>query len=125
MISKTSINTLGATNHSLEERSKLDYYGTDPRSTEALLKVETFNHNIWEPCAGHHLISNKLIEYGYEVRNSDIANYEGFNHEILNFLDCNESWNGDIVTNPPYGLSTDFICKALDILKDGSKLAYF
>jgi hypothetical protein len=38
---------MGASNHCDEERSKLDYYGTDPRSTKALLREEQFDHEIW------------------------------------------------------------------------------
>jgi len=34
-------------------------------------------------------------------------------------------WDGDIITNPPYKLSTEFVYKAMNILQDGSKLAMF
>ena len=124
---KTSNNTLGASNLSAKERSALDYYGTDPKSTRALLDHELFNSKIWEPCCGHHLISDVLEEYGYEVRKSDITEYEGYEHEILDFLsDENRSiWNGDIVTNPPYNLTTDCVLKCLSLLRPGNKLAMF
>lgn len=123
---KDTLKVMGASNHCDEERSKLDYYGTNPKSTEALLKVETFNHNIWEPAAGHHLIVNVLKDAGYEVKCTDIADY-GFGDEKSNFLDfkTDELLDVDIVTNPPYGLSTEFAVKALEIVKLGRKVAMF
>lgn len=122
---KDTLKVLGASNHCDAERSKLDYYGTDPISTESLLRVEEFSYDVWEPCAGHHLIADKLASRGYNVRTSDIAEYEGYEHEVLNFFDFDGEWDGDIVTNPPYNLSTDFAVKALDVLKPGHKLAMF
>ena len=123
---KDTLKVMGASNHCDEERSKLDYYGTNPKSTEALLKVETFNHNIWEPAAGHHLIVNVLKDAGYEVICTDIADY-GFGDEKSNFLDfkTDELLDVDIVTNPPYGLSTEFAVKALEVIKPGRKVAMF
>lgn len=122
---RDTLKTLGASNLTDAERSKLDYYGTDPVSTKALLEVEKFQHCIWEPCAGHHLIAKVLEEAGHFCRTSDIAEYEGYQHEILNFLDCNEKWDGDIITNPPYNIATDIALKALDCMKTGAKLAMF
>lgn len=122
---KDTLKVLGASNHCDAERSKLDYYGTDPRSTRALLEVEKFEGPIWEPCAGHHLMVNVLKEAGYEVRSSDIAEYEGYEHEIIDFLEFEGDWDGDIVTNPPYNLSVDFAVKCLEMLKPGRNLAMF
>lgn len=122
---KDTMKILGASNHTDAERSKLDYYGTDPVSTEALLRVEEFNYKVWEPCAGHHLIADKLAARGYDVRVSDIAEYEGYVHEVMDFFEYDGEWDGDIVTNPPYNLSTDFTVKALNVLKPGRKLAMF
>jgi len=122
---RDTLKVMGASNHCDEERSKLDYYGTDPKSTRALLEVETFQHDVWEPCAGHHLMANVLKDAGYHVLTSDIAEYEGYRHMKLNFLDFDGSWDGDIITNPPYGLSTDFAIKALSVIKPGHKVAMF
>lgn len=43
--------TLGASNHTENERELNDYYATDPKAVEALLDRETFNRHIWEPAA--------------------------------------------------------------------------
>ena len=123
---RDTLKVMGASNHCSDERSKLDYYGTNPISTKALLKVEKFDHNIWEPAAGHHLIANTLKEAGYDVTTTDIADY-GFGDEIGNFLEvtAKDSWDGDIITNPPYNLSTEFAVKALEVVKPGHKVAMF
>lgn len=122
---RDTLKVMGASNHCDEERSKLDYYGTDPRSTKALLKVETFQHEIWEPCAGHHLMVDVLRGAGYHVLATDIAEYDGVQHAKMDFLNIEGEWDGDIITNPPYGLSTDFAVKALELVKPGAKVAMF
>lgn len=37
----------------------------------------------------------------------------------------NIKWDGNIITNPPYKFATDFIYKALSIIRDGDKVAMF
>lgn len=44
--------TNGDTSHSARERESRDYYATDPRAVEELLKRETFNADILEPACG-------------------------------------------------------------------------
>lgn len=44
--------TLSASNHSFGEREENDYYATEPKATEWLLKLETFNGPILEPSCG-------------------------------------------------------------------------
>ena len=109
---KDPLNTLGASNHSKKQRSELDYYGTAPSATLALLERETFNKNVWEPCAGHHKMSDVLEAAGYNVKKSDIFSY-GLDHEIIDFLDCIKVFDGDIITNPPYEFAMEFVIKAL------------
>ena len=43
---KDPLNTLGASNHSKKQRSELDYYGTAPSATLALIEREKFNKKI-------------------------------------------------------------------------------
>ena len=122
---KDTLKTIGASNHCDEERSKLDYYGTDPRSTRALLEVEKFSELIWEPAAGHHLMVDVLRDAGYIVLASDIAEYDEVEHQKIDFLEGEHAWMGDIITNPPYGLSTEFAVQALKAVKPGHKVALF
>lgn len=118
--------SLGASNHTENEREKNDYYATDPLAIDELLKKETLNHNIWEcACGGLHL-SNRLKELGYNVRTSDlIKRVEDDNIEVLDFLSYQGKYDGDIVTNPPYILAKEFVLKALDIVSDGNKVVMF
>ena len=53
--------TLGANNHVDVEREKDDFYATPPLAVKELLKLESFNNNIWEPCCGMNHITNILI----------------------------------------------------------------
>ena len=118
--------SLGASNHTENEREKNDYYATDPLAIDELLKKETLNHNVWEcACGGLHL-SNRLKELGYNVRTSDLVKRaEDDNIEVLDFLSYQEKYDGDIVTNPPYILAKEFVLKALDIVNEGNKVVMF
>lgn len=116
--------TLGASNHSLGEREENDYYATEPKATEWLLKLETFNGPILEPSCGEGHISEVLIRGGYHVVSRDLVD-RGYG-DVADFLsDDNTEWNGDIITNPPYKYAQEFVEKALQIIPDGCKVAMF
>ena len=66
-----------------------------------------------------------LREAGYHVLATDIAEYDGVQHAKMDFLNIEGEWDGDIITNPPYGLSTEFAVKALELIKPGAKVAMF
>ena len=118
--------TLGASNHTDEDRSLNDFYATPPLAVNHLLEVEKFNKNIWEPACGMNHIVNELRDKGYNVRCSDIEKMvDDSTIEIIDFLLYNEHWNGDIVTNPPFKYAKEFIEKALDLVNEGSKVAMF
>ena len=122
--SESAFKMLGASNHCDDEREENDYYATDPKSIDMLLKKESFNKNIWESAAGGGHLSKRLKEYGYNVKQSDIIQrVEGV--EIIDFLKTNETFDGDIITNPPYKYCTQFILKALELIKEGNKIAMF
>lgn len=114
--------TLGASNHSLAERHPEDLYCTHPDAVRELLKLEAFHGQIWEPCDGLGHISDVLTENGYNVRRSDLYT-RGRDIEQLDFLAQNETWQGDIITNPPYSHATEFVRKALATVADGCKVA--
>lgn len=116
--------TLGASNHTDKERQHEDFYATDPIAAELLLKEETFQKDVWECACGQGHLSKVFEDAGYNVRSSDIIDRCG--NEVFDFLSIeNQSWNGDIVTNPPYKYALDFIYKALQIIPDGHKVAMF
>ena len=65
--------TIGASNHTIEERQQDDFYATDPTAIDKLLTVETLNHRIWECAAGAGHLAERLKEYGYDVYTTDIC----------------------------------------------------
>ena len=116
--------TLGASNHTEKERQQEDFYATHPIAAEWLLKLEHFNQNIWEPACGEKHLSRVFEDAGYNVRSSDLIDRCG--NETLDFLsDDVVTWNGDIITNPPYKFAVEFINKALSIIPNGNKVAMF
>lgn len=120
--------TLGSSNHTDTKRSDNDFYATPPSATRNLLELETFSTNVWEPCCGMGHIASELEKKGYSVKKTDIFDYgcEGcLSGEDYDFLRLNETYDGDIITNPPYGLATEFAEHALDIITTGHKVAMF
>lgn len=114
---------MGASNHSPLKREYRDYYATDPATIDALFRQEDFCEKIWEPACGEGHLSKRIASYGKEVRESDIENR--MNNEVLDFLTCEDKWNGDIITNPPYSKAKEFVEKSLELIKDGGKVAMF
>lgn len=121
---KTTFVQLGASNHSNQEREVNDYYATDPSAIDDLLKVESFNKNIWECACGEGHLSKKLKEYEYKVYSTDLID-RGYQDELVDFLCSKKVFDGDIITNPPYKYCSEFILKALDSIPVGNKIAMF
>lgn len=117
---------LGASNHAINIREHMDYYATEPKALEDLLKHENFSSHVWECACGAGHLSEVLINRGYNVRNTDIVD-RGFNNtEVKDFLGLGEEdidRPRDIITNPPYKYAREFIEKALEISTDGTKIA--
>ena len=105
-------------------REPNDYYATDPRALKELLKYETFNNNIWECACGEGNLSNVLKEHGYNVYSTDLID-RGYQDEIIDFLQSDNKWFGDIITNPPFKYTTEFVLKSLDSVEIGAKVAMF
>lgn len=106
------------------EREPNDYYATDPRAMHYLLERERFNQNIWEPACGEGNLSEVLKDYGYNVYSTDLID-RGYQDELLNFLTSNRKFDGDIITNPPFKYTNEFILKSLDSVDMGGKVALF
>lgn len=117
--------TLGASNHAAHERQAEDYYATEPKATEWLCKLESFKGPILEPSCGEGHIANVLMAHGYEVECRDLVD-RGFGISGKDFLAIdNTTWQGDIITNPPYKFALEFVRKALAIIPNGHKVAMF
>lgn len=107
------------------DRQENDLYCTNPIALEKLLDKETFNSNVWECCNGLGHLSNLLKEKGYNVRKSDIIKYNEDDTEIMDFLNYDGKFAGDIITNPPYKEAEKFITKAMETVEDGNKVAMY
>lgn len=116
--------TLGASNHTNKDREVDDFYATDPVAVDKLLTKEILSNNVWECASGSGCLSNRLKEYGINVFSTDIVD-RGCCDEIVDFLNCDKEFKGDIITNPPYKFAKEFVLKALDILQDGYKCFMF
>ena len=94
------------------DRHKDDFYSTPTLATEELLRKEVFNGLIWECACGDGAISKVLMNNGYDVYSSDLVN-RGYG-EQLDFLQSNKEVD-NIITNPPFNLSTEFTLQALKL----------
>lgn len=115
---------LSASNTSNDIRSRNDFYITHKDTINALLDNEKFDNNVWEPACGNGAISECLNIRGYNVLSSDIFDY-GYNNfnKKLDFLKIDAANKDlyqqyDIITNPPYSLSEEFVLKSIEVCKN-------
>jgi len=104
--------------HPHAERAR-DLYETPPVTVEALLRVETLPHRIWEPAAGRGAIVKILRKHGHDVTASDIVAYDGFRLDLTaDIFTLSKAPTGvrALVTNPPYQCATAFAEHALDLV---------
>ena len=102
-----------------------EFYPTSPEATRALLSVESFDGDIWEPACGDGRIAKVLTDHGHAVVSTDLNEY-GFGEAGVDFLREREARAKHIVTNPPYGygLADRFIRRALTLTQwTGGKVA--
>lgn len=116
--------TLGASNHTDKERQSEDFYATEPRAAELLLELEDFNENIWECACGEGDLAKVFVEHGHNVKSTDLID-RGYGEGEVDFLQCTEVFDGDIITNPPYKYAKEFVEKALELVPEGHKVAMF
>jgi hypothetical protein len=102
--------------HSRADR-RLDAYFTPPVATRALVAVEraSIPRRIWEPAAGDGAIVKVLLERGYRVIASDIADYGCPDVEPgIDYLTAlGRHRKIGIITNPPFRLAKEFAEKAV------------
>lgn len=128
--SKSTYVTLGASNHSKEEREINDYYATDPVAAEWLLKIEPQITNVWEMCVGEGNLAEPYRREGKLKAISDLIDRGYYPEGIMtsygkDFFQMNKVWKGDMVSNPPYGVALDWTKHCLDLLTEGHYLALF
>lgn len=96
-----------------------DFYPTPTWATEALLKHEKFEGDIWECACGDGAMSNVLEKLSVPVFSSDLYD-RGFGESGIDFL-TEERVADNIITNPPYKLAGEFALTGLN--KSNKKVA--
>ena len=107
-----------------EDSEPNDYYATDPKALEMLLELENFSENIWEPAGGEGHLSKVLEKKGFNVYSTDLYD-RGYGIGGKDFLTEKGTFQGDIITNPPYKHAKQFVEKALETVPPGNKVAMF
>lgn len=110
---------------SVPRRLPNEFYPTPPEATRALLSVEQFDGDIWEPACGDGRIAKVLTDHGHAVVSTDLHAY-GHGEPGVDFLRERVSRAKHIVTNPPYGfgLADRFVRRALSLTREtGGKVA--
>lgn len=113
------------------DRVENDYYATNPKAVEMLLREYEFNGNkMLEPCVGAGHIADAVKSfYGYddvEITGVDLVDRGCPNTIVANFLEWDNGEKYDfIISNPPYSLAQEFIKHGLDLLKDNGQMAMF
>lgn len=118
--------TLGASNHSSEEREPNDFYATDPDAINYLVKHIELPRRVLEPSCGAGHLSVRLEELGHEVKSYDLID-RGYG-EVQDFFQMgNPPFEGDfaIVTNPPYKFAKEFVLHSLELVPDGCLVCMF
>ena len=120
----TAFVTLGASNHTVLDRQEHDFYATEPRAIELLLKEQKFSDNVWECACGQGHLSEVLKNNGYNVYSTDLID-RGYGDGVVDFLATHGQFDGDIITNPPYVIAQEFIEHALKVVTEGRKVVMF
>lgn len=116
---------IGASNHTKDKREENDFYATNPKAIDDLLKRESFSNHIWECACGLGHLSERLKEHKFNVYATDIIIRNNCIDEKIDFLNNSIKWDGDIITNPPYKYVTEFIQTALSKIEKSHKIAFF
>jgi len=100
------------------DREKDDFYPTPSEATQALMDRQKFEGNIYECACGNGAMSEVMIKNGYNVHSSDLID-RGYGKSNINFLTQDYSIMDidNIITNPPFNLSTEFTIRALSLAK--------
>jgi hypothetical protein len=88
-----------------------DFYPTPPWATRALIDNERFSGDIWECACGDGAMSRVLEETGNAVRSSDLFD-RGFGEVSVDFR-YSSFTSVNIVTNPPFNASEEFVHSGL------------
>lgn len=111
-----------ARRYSTGQRQPDDFYRTPAVCTEALLRVERFPTDVWEPACGDGAISRVFGAAGYRVASTDLVD-RGYGESRRDFLMERSLLAPAVVTNPPFKLADEFVLHALRL--GAQKIAIF
>lgn len=119
--------TGGYANTRKGKRAENDYYATPPEAIQLLLNEGEEFHNVWENAVGGGHLADVLWKENILSRVSDIVDRGYPMTETIDFLEYDNpnSWDGDMVTNPPYKFLNQWIEKSLETIKEGRRVALF
>jgi hypothetical protein len=129
---KSAFAILGASSHSDRERETNDYYATDPEALDKLFCALGYRDDlfscVWECACGQGHLSKRMRDLlpDASILNSDLV-ARGFECEIIDFLEYDnpDSFDGEIITNPPYKYAREFVEKAIETVTDGHLVCMF
>lgn len=116
---------MGARTYAINERQKEDFYTTDTQCVKELLQVVDLSENILEPSVGMGHIAKTLTAEGHRVIAIDIVDRGYPNVKLMDFMEYNEQFHGDVVMNPPFKYAKEHILHALDLIPKGHKICAF
>lgn len=109
-------------------REEHDFYATNPRAVEILLRTGLFSDTqyVLEPCVGMGHIANVLLDAGMDVTACDIVD-RGFDGTVVtDFLSIPKQPRFDaVITNPPFSHAVEFIEQSLNSVKEDGLVAMF
>ena len=106
-------------------REEHDFYATDPYAIVKAAKVFEeigLSKDVWECACGEGHLAKELEHLGYHVKSTDLID-RGYG-ETLDFLKSENNWHGDIVTNPPFKLASEFVTKSMNLIDKGRYAAF-
>lgn len=123
--------TLGASNHTGNQRQAEDFYETDPEAIDRLVNSKPEyapdkNSLCWECAVGRGSLADRLEQFGYEVYGSDLIDRANGKYDTLDFLQSTRpATNGKpltIITNPPFQVAESFVTHACSLIKPGERV---
>lgn len=123
---RTTYAQLGVSNHTEGEREQHDFYATDSIAIDKLKAVYEIPKNIVEISAGNGDLSKRLKELGHNVISYDLIQRDYPLDKVQDFLTLQELPKGyNVLTNPPFNLSMEFVLHSLELLEEGKQAIFF
>ena len=118
--SKSVFVNIGASDHSKNKRTENDYYSTDESAITLLHKYGLLDKDVpyWETACGNGRLAKELKRLGYTVSKESDLYDRGYGEIGVDFFKCNDVFQGNTITNPPYKHINDWIVHSLEITSD-------